>query len=44
MPDQLLTHGFVGIMFSEPLFDALKRVGPNLSKDALLRELTYEEF
>ena len=40
MPDQPFNAWFLsGIMFSEPLFDALKRVGPNLSKDALLREL-----
>lgn len=28
-----------GIMFAEPLVDALKRVGPKLSTEALLREL-----
>ena len=40
MPDQPFNAWFMsGIFFSEPLFEALKRVGPNLSKDALLREL-----
>jgi ABC-type branched-subunit amino acid transport system substrate-binding protein len=28
-----------GIMFAEPLVEALKRVGPNLSREALLKEL-----
>jgi ABC-type branched-subunit amino acid transport system substrate-binding protein len=40
MPDQPFNAWFLsGIFFSEPLFEALKRVGPKLSKDALLREL-----
>lgn len=40
MPDQPFNAYFLsGIFFAEPLFEAIKRVGPNLSKDAVLREL-----
>jgi branched-chain amino acid transport system substrate-binding protein len=40
MPDQPFNSYFLsGIFFAEPLFEALKRVGPKLSKDALLKEL-----
>jgi branched-chain amino acid transport system substrate-binding protein len=40
MPDQPFNAWFLsGIFFSEPLFEALKKAGPNLSKDVLLKSL-----